>query len=313
MVAPVPGVGDDDASIDLDADEHERQRDGDQDQKISDLEDRSLRMRGRAGGRNELGGLSEERVVAGLGDDAGHGALLDDAAGIGGVTDFLGDRQRLAGECRLIDTQVFTVDQQEIGRHDLAAGDIHHIAGDKLGGVERLPGAVPQHARLGGKSLLERVKRVGGLVLLPEADDRVVDQQPRHHEEVRPVLPKQRDQCRRFDHPRQRAPEIRRELAPSIFLRGLRWRCVRTAPAATSPRMWSAPSACVSSFRSVVGHASQPSSCGDGCAAGGRYGEVFRHDCPVAPGSPMRSSVLCRAKDFRSGIRRPQSDRARPG
>ena len=52
----------------------------------------------------------------------GHRALLGDAARIGAVADPLADRQRLAGQRRLVDAEILAVDQQQIGRHDLAGG-----------------------------------------------------------------------------------------------------------------------------------------------------------------------------------------------
>ena len=165
--------------VDLDPDQDERQRERHQDQKIADLQHRLLRMRDRAGACDQLGGAAEEGVVAGLDDDAGHVALLGDAAGIGRVAHLLRDRQRLSRQRRLIDGEIFAVDQEQIGRHDLPGGDIDDVARHEIGRVDRGPFAVAQHPRLRRQPLLQGVERVGGLVVLPEADRGVVEQQAR--------------------------------------------------------------------------------------------------------------------------------------
>ena len=151
----------------------------------------------------------------------GHAALLGDAAGIGGVARPLRDRQRFAGQRGLIDAEIFAVDEEEVGRDDLAAGDADHVAGDELGGVDRRPRPVAQHPRLGGEALLQRLERVGGLVVLPEADGGVVEEEPADHEEIGPVAAEERDQRGRLDHPGQRTPEIAGELVPAALGVGL--------------------------------------------------------------------------------------------
>ena len=123
-VRHAPIIGDDEIAIDLDRDQHDRERDRDDDEEIADLEHGLLRMAHRAGAGDEVRGAAEESVGAGRRDDADHLALLDDAAGIGGVADLLGDGQRLARQRRLVDRGVIAGNEPQIGRHDDAQPDL---------------------------------------------------------------------------------------------------------------------------------------------------------------------------------------------
>ena len=217
-VDPAPDVGHHDVAIDLKADQQQRQRAGEQDQEVADLQHRLLGVRFRPCPGHQLGGAAEEGLVAGGGNHRGHRALLGDAARIGAVADALGDRQGFAGECGLVDAEIVAGDQEHVGRHDLAGGDGDHVAGHQVGGIDRQPLVAAQRARLQRQALLERGQRVGGLVVLPEADRGVVEQEAGHHGEIRPVPAQERNQRRRLDHPGDRPPEIARELAPTASL-----------------------------------------------------------------------------------------------
>ncbi len=171
-------------------------------------------MRHRAGGADQLRGAAEKSLAARRHDHAGHRALFGDAAGIGLVADFLRNRHRFAGQRRLIAAQILAVDQHQVGRDDLSRFDADDVAGHEGGRVARGPLAVAQHAGARRQAFLQRGKRVRGLVVLPEADDAVVDQEPGDDGKVRPVLAQRGDDGGGFDEERQRPPEIGQQLVP---------------------------------------------------------------------------------------------------
>ena len=176
-------------------------------------------MRLRARGGDELGGAAEERVVADRRHHALHVALLGDGAGIGDVADRLADRQRFAGQGRLIDGQVSAAGQEKIRGHDRAGGDVGHVADDEIRRVDAFPFAVAQTPGLQRQALPQRRERARGLRVLPEADRGVVDREPEYDDEVRPVPPRERDQRGGLDHPRDRSPEVAEKLVPErLFL-----------------------------------------------------------------------------------------------
>jgi len=149
---------------------------------------------------------------------SGHVALLCDRAGIGLVTDPLGHRERLAGQRRLVDTEIGAVDQEQIARYDLSCRDVHDVARHELGRVDRHPVAVTQNPGLRRQSFLQRIERIGGLVVLPETDCGVVQKKPDDDEEVRPVAAQKRQKRGGLDHERKRAPETACELARAARL-----------------------------------------------------------------------------------------------
>ena len=117
----------------------ENEADRDQDQEIADPQHGALEMRDLLACSTRRGGLAEIGVHAGRGDDAGHLALLGDRAGIGVVADLLVDRQRFAGQRRLIDAEIGAVDQLQIGGDDVAELDQHDVARNQQPRVDVLP------------------------------------------------------------------------------------------------------------------------------------------------------------------------------
>ena len=160
----------------------------------------------------QAGGAPEEGVVAGGDDHRAHLALLGDTAGVTLVTELLAHRQGLAGQRRLVDADVIPVDEAHVGGHDLAELDAHHVAGNHLGGVDGGELSIAQGRRLWRHARLQRRQRVGGLALLPEAGDGVVEQQHQNDGEIGPMAHQQGQQRRRLDHPGDRAPEEAQEL-----------------------------------------------------------------------------------------------------
>src|SRR6185437_16225234 len=96
-------------------------------------------MGNRAGRAYKLSGPAEEGLVARRGDDPRHGPLLGDTTGIGLIADLLRNRQRLAGQRRLIAAQILSLEQDKIGRHDLTSCNADDITWDKFRGVDGDP------------------------------------------------------------------------------------------------------------------------------------------------------------------------------
>ena len=97
--------------------------------------------------------------------------------------------QRLACQSRLIDAEIFALGQDQIGGKDLAGIHADDVTRNEVRRLDHRPAAVAQHARLVGQALLQRRKRACGLVVLPEADRSVIQEQAHDNAEVRPVLP----------------------------------------------------------------------------------------------------------------------------
>ena len=109
-------------------------------------------------------------VDPGRDDDTLHLALLDDAARIGLVADFLCDGERFACQRRLIDRGVIAADKPQVGGHDDAEPDLDNVAGDQRRGFNRLPLAVAHRDCFRGEPLLQRGHRIGCLAVLPELE-----------------------------------------------------------------------------------------------------------------------------------------------
>jgi len=123
----------------LDPDQDRSQYEGEQQQKVADLCYRPLRMGDRTGRADELRGPAKEGLAACRGDHTRHGALLGDTAGIGLIADLLRNRQRLAGQRRLIAAQILAIGEDKIGRNDLTGGNADDIARHEVGGVNGNP------------------------------------------------------------------------------------------------------------------------------------------------------------------------------
>jgi len=140
----------------------------------------------------------------------------------------LGDRQRLASERGLVDTEVVAFQQTDIGRNHIAEAQANHIVWHQLGGIDLPPLPVAQHPRFQRELALECLQRVRRLVLLPEADRRVEDQQRQDDDEVIPAAGRCRQHGCNLDHPRDRSPEVAEELDQRADL--LLLQCVAAEP-----------------------------------------------------------------------------------
>lgn len=161
------------------------------------------------GGVYKGGGTTNKGVVTGGGDDHESLATLDGGRGIALVTLVLVDGERLAGDGGLIDLEIGIVgDDAAIGGDDGTLLNLEDIAGNDLGGLDLLQGAVTEDDSLerksperrgssqrcgifggrGGFLLLELVHNGTSLVFLNETDNRVEKQKTANNTEINPVL-----------------------------------------------------------------------------------------------------------------------------
>ena len=200
-----------DAERDHDGGEHHRHND----EEVTDLEHRLLRVAGGTGACHQLGGAAEERVRAGGDDNRVHLALLDHAARVSFVADFLGHRQGFTGECGLIYGCVIAIHHPQVGRHDDSEADLDDVTRHQRRGLHRLPLAVPHGDGFGRKPLLERRQRTRCLPILPHLKCDIEQKQCRDDREVFPVADRCGHQRCRLDHignrPRETPQELRRE------------------------------------------------------------------------------------------------------
>ena len=131
----------------MDADQNRSEKQSQQKKEIADLSDGALRVRNGARGSDKFGGPAEKRVAARCGNDSCHGALLRNASGIRLVANLFGDGQRFSSQRGLIAAQIFPVDENDIRRHNLAAGNLDHVAGHKICRIDRVPFPVATHTR----------------------------------------------------------------------------------------------------------------------------------------------------------------------
>ncbi len=195
-------------ALQFDQHQNRHQAETDVDEVVADIEHGLLEVRYSASLLHQLRGLAQIGVDPGGIDHADHFTLLGNGTGIHHLAQLAADRQRLAGERRLIDAEVVARDQLEVGRKNVAQTHAHHIAGHELRGVDLRPLAVALDTALERKLLFQRIERAAGLELLPETDARVEQQQQRDDDEIRPVPHQRRQQRGHFDHPRNRPPEI---------------------------------------------------------------------------------------------------------
>jgi hypothetical protein len=165
-------------------------------------------VRRRAGLLHQLRGLAQIGVHTRGIDHADHLALLGDRAGIHHLAHLAADRQRLAGQRRLIDAEIVAIEQLDVRGQDVAQAHAHDVARHQLRGVDLQPLPVAFDPAFERELFLEGIERAARLVFLPETDCGVEQQQQDDDDEVRP-MPHQRGQQRgHLDHPRNRPPEI---------------------------------------------------------------------------------------------------------
>ncbi len=165
-------------------------------------------MRRRAGGLDKRRSLPEIGISAGGRDHRSHFAHLGNGAGISGIADGLVDRQRLAGQGRLINAQIFTLDQLDIRRNDISETQENNITGHQLGRRNTAPDPVAQDSRLERQFFLERGNGIVGLEFFPESDAGIDQEHDGDDREIFPMPNHRRQHRGNLDHPWNRPPEI---------------------------------------------------------------------------------------------------------
>ncbi len=188
---------------------HERDddREIDHGQIANDAEDHLLLGAFDVRDADEFGGTTEIGVLAGGGDLRNGFAAPHQPAGIDGVAALPLDRDRLAGEHRLIDEERPFNDPQ-IGRDDLAERKLHDVVGNEVRRCHVLPGAVALHACPQREALLEQRQRGIGARFLEHAEPDVKEQQRRDRNRFEMFADHDLQRDRRFEHPRHRRPEM---------------------------------------------------------------------------------------------------------
>ena len=113
----------------------------------------------------------------------------------------------------MIERDRLALKQLQVGRNDVAQCDVDDVAGHQLAGRQIDPFAVTPDPGSRRQTLLEQRDGVVRLVFLPERDAGIDQQHQKNDGEIRPVAGQARQQGGRFDHPRNRPPQVRQQLA----------------------------------------------------------------------------------------------------
>ena len=199
-------------------DDHRHQDRRQHDQVIADLEHGLLKMAGGLGRLHQFGRLAEIGMGTGGVDQGADLPLADDRTGKHRISGFVGNRQRFAGQRRLIDLDLVALEQPCVGRDDITEAQADDVAGDQFPGRRRHPFAVADHPGLDRQRGLQSRDGVARLTLFPEPDHRIGDEQQQDDEEIGPMPHDARQDHCRLDHPRDWAPEITEEFQEEIGL-----------------------------------------------------------------------------------------------
>ena len=153
-------------------------------QQLADAAD----LGGRAGGDDDAGALAVGHERARV----GHRGSGRRAAPRRRPGRSLLDRQRLAGQRRLLDLQALGLDQAQIGGHPVARLQEHDVARHQLLGRYGEALAAADHDRLGRQHVPDGVERLLGLALLDVADHGIDHDHGQYHRRVDPVRERRR-------------------------------------------------------------------------------------------------------------------------
>ncbi len=204
------------AAEERDDDDQGNQSHREDDQVVADLEHGTLEMADGVRLLHQLRGLAEVGVRTGGVDHRVDLALADDRTREDRLAGLARGRQRLARQSGLIHLDRVARQQAGICRHDVAQAHADDVTRHQLARRRGGPLPVPLHPRLDRELGLEGGDSVAGLVLLPEPDHGVGQQQDEDDREVRPMLGDRRQHDGRFDHPRDGTPEVGEELQEGV-------------------------------------------------------------------------------------------------
>jgi hypothetical protein len=193
-------------------DQHHHQAEAEIDKGVADLQNGFLEVGRLAGAFHQLGGASEIGLGAGGGDQGDHLPLFGDGTRVDHIVLLLAGGQRFAGKGRLVNAQVFTVNEFGIGRNDVPGPQADDVAGNQLTGIQRLPGTLTQHPAFQGQFFLQCGHGITCLIFLPEAHPGVEKQQGDNDPQVDPMVDDEGENRRCLDHPGNRSPQVTQKL-----------------------------------------------------------------------------------------------------
>ncbi|MCY1293257.1 hypothetical protein D9M70_425130 [compost metagenome] len=135
-----------------------------------------------AGADHQAEGLAAGHQGAGI----GHAAAVAEGGVDGRRLGAFLHRHRFAGQRGFVDVEVLHAEQAQVGRHLVAGGQRHHVAGHQLDGVELAAFAVAQHQGVRREHVADGVQGAFRLAFLDETDHRVDHHGEHDHRGVDP-------------------------------------------------------------------------------------------------------------------------------
>ncbi len=126
------------------------------------------------------------------------------------------DGQRFARQRRLVDLNRIARQQARICRHNVAQSQADDVARYKLGCIRIDPLPIALHRGLDRQFGPECGDGVARLVFFPESDHGIGTKKKEDDKKIQPVPDQPRQNHRRFNHPRDRTPEISKEFQERI-------------------------------------------------------------------------------------------------
>ena len=201
-----------------DSDNHRHQRYREDDQIIADFQHRALKVADRGRPLHQLRRLAEVGVRTGGIDQCVDFALADDRPREHRLTGLVRDGQGLPRQRGLIHFDRVALQQACIRRHDVAQAHADDVTRHQLTRRRGDPLPVAFHLCLDRQPGLQRGDGVARLVFFPESDHGIGHKQKQNDAKVRPMPVDRREDHGRFDHPRDRPPEIAEEFQERIGL-----------------------------------------------------------------------------------------------
>ena len=204
--------------------EQDEDTDGDETERTDSGKDH-LQVTGLVVVLSDKGGSStEEGVGTGRDDDTLALSLLTGRAGEALVTELLALGQRFTGKGGLVHGNIDSLGKTNIGGADITVLEGDNVSGNKLGGLDLLPGTVSLDPSLRGERVHESLDGVTGVPLLDETNSRVDEQKQDDTDEVLPVRglastvgESDGDKGSTLHDPGERVPHEREELQESVL------------------------------------------------------------------------------------------------
>ena len=195
---------------------HRHQGHSENDQVVANFEHGTLEMADGMSALDQLRCLTKVSLLTGGVNHRVGFAPLDNGARKDRLPRFARRRQGFSGQRGLIDLNGIACQQPRIGRDDVPQPQTNDVARHEFRDLRGTPLSISQ--RLGRDRQLgpQGSNFVARLMFLPKCHHRVGEKQKKNDEEVQPVPNHPRQNDRRFDHPRNGAPEIAEELQECI-------------------------------------------------------------------------------------------------